>query len=212
MMMNAYNELYVSDAALSLGEYFDYMVCDLHYKIDEAFSWLAHSKSGKCFGEGNPRFVSGMTGIELARNVIFDITRIWEDTEASQPTEKSVEYWMGWSLAQYQWKRGYSFLELERKGLAASRLRAMYIFHEADIEKFYAEVDALILPEEAIAGRLKRMRTYAGYTQKKLSEDSGVALRMIQLYEQGRNDIRKASAETAISLSRTLHCKVEDIC
>lgn len=210
--MHAYNELYVSDAATSLGEYFDYMVCDLHHMIDEAFSWLAHSRAGKCFGEGNPRFISGMTGIELAQNVIYEITRKWEDAEATQPYEKSKEYWAGWALAQYQWYSGYSFSELEKRGFLASKVAGMYILHEADIEKFYVEAEAMIDPNRATYERLKRLRAYAGYTQKKLSDESGVALRMIQLYEQGQNDIRKASVETVINLAKALHCSVEDLC
>lgn len=208
--MYAYSELYVNDAAKSLGEYFDYMVCDLHHKIDEAFTWFAYSVCGRCFGEGNPRFVSGMTGIELAQNVIYEVTREWEDTEATQPYEKSKEYWTGWALAQYQWNKGVTFKNLAERGLEASKIMGMYILHEADIEKVYYEIDRMILPEAFLGKHLKRLRAYAGYTQKQLSEESGVALRMIQLYEQGRNDLKKASFETVIGLLRALHCKSDE--
>lgn len=209
--MSAYSELYVNDAARSLGEYFDYMVCDLRYLIDEAFTWFSHSVCGRCFGEGNPHYISGMTGIELAQNVIYEVTKSWEDKEASQTVEKSREYWTGWAMAQYQWRNGSSFKELNERGLIASKVADMYILHEADVEKFYCEVDSMILPKVKSGQQLKRLRAYAGYTQKQLSEESGVALRMIQLYEQGQNDLRKASVDTVSCLSKALHCKIDDL-
>lgn len=209
--MNAYNELYVSDASQSLGEYFDYMTHDLKYDIDKAFSWLAFSRAGKCFGEGNPRYISGMSGVELARHVIYEISRVWEDTEGTQPSEKSHEYWAGWALAQYQQRSGISFSSLLRRGLKASNIMDMYILHEADIEKYYVEIDKTLRNEESDGERLKRLRAYAGYTQKQFSEESGVALRMIQLYEQGQNDIRKASVETVMKMADALNTSVEEI-
>ncbi|MFR4579578.1 XRE family transcriptional regulator [Clostridium sp. OF13-4] len=51
----------------------------------------------------------------------------------------------------------------------------------------------------------------AGYTQKDLSEQSGVTLRSIQQYEQGKKKIQKASAETVRALARSLGCQMEDL-
>lgn len=44
-----------------------------------------------------------------------------------------------------------------------------------------------------------------------LSQRSGVSLRMIQQYEQGAKDIRKASASGLLALAGTLHCDIEDL-
>ena len=49
------------------------------------------------------------------------------------------------------------------------------------------------------------------YTQKELSERSGVSLRSIQMYEQRNKDINKASAETIYRLSKALGCNMEDL-
>ena len=43
---------------------------------------------------------------------------------------------------------------------------------------------------------IKKIRTERGYSQSKLSELSGVNLRMIQHYEQGVKDINSAQAIT----------------
>lgn len=40
---------------------------------------------------------------------------------------------------------------------------------------------------------------------------SRTSLRMVQLYEQRKQDIRKAEAQTLVNLSRVLGCGVEDL-
>ena len=89
----------------------------------------------------------------------------------------------------------------------------MYRLHEADLTAFADAVDAIILPEHTDAGaNLKRLRMYAKLTQKELSEKSGVSLRMIQLYEQGQNDMKRAQAETVLALADALHCDIRSLC
>lgn len=58
---------------------------------------------------------------------------------------------------------------------------------------------------------LKKKRTDAGLSQSDLAYLSEVNIRMIQYYEQGRNDINKAEAGTVYLLATALGCKVEDI-
>jgi DNA-binding XRE family transcriptional regulator len=58
---------------------------------------------------------------------------------------------------------------------------------------------------------LKRIRTAYGCTQAALAEQSGATLRSIQMYEQRRKDINKASAETLYRIAKTLGCTIEDL-
>ena len=58
---------------------------------------------------------------------------------------------------------------------------------------------------------LKRIRKSLGMSQSKLSEISGVNVRMIQHYEQGVKDINKAQAITVYRLAEALKCTVEDL-
>lgn len=58
---------------------------------------------------------------------------------------------------------------------------------------------------------LKSIRTFRGISQKILSEWSGVNLRMIQNYEQGTKDIKKASIVTIKSLAVALDCSIDDL-
>ena len=58
---------------------------------------------------------------------------------------------------------------------------------------------------------LKRIREANNLSQSQLAERSGVSLRILQYYEQGRNDINKAQAIKLYNLSQALGCKIEDI-
>lgn len=210
--MSAYSELYLEDATCNLGEFLDYMVRDLKVNMNQAFEWFAYSSTGHHFENGNPSFLGGMSGVELARKLMHELTGKWITTAPTQDIDRSPEYWTGWALANYQWQSERSFAEMIEGGLTASRVCDMYILHEADISKFFEAADIIIESSEQMnRSRLKRLRAYYGYTQKQLSEASGVSLRMIQLYEQGQNDLSKAQADVVKSLARSLGCAMEDL-
>lgn len=58
---------------------------------------------------------------------------------------------------------------------------------------------------------LKEIRIKEGLSQSELAERSGVNLRVLQEYEQGRRNVNKASGETLYKLSKTLNCTMEDL-
>lgn len=58
---------------------------------------------------------------------------------------------------------------------------------------------------------LKYMRECLGITQKELAQRSCLNLRTIQNYEQGVNDISKASFNKLIRIALALECNIEDI-
>ena len=122
----------------------------------------------------------------------------------------SPEYGCGWILAFYQWNTGKSFKKI--KGyLPMSEIYKLYpTLHEASEEKF-VDVANSILKRKNIATKLQTVRKAVGLSQKELSEESGVTLRMIQQYEQRAKDINKASAGNLFALARVLGCKAEDL-
>lgn len=58
---------------------------------------------------------------------------------------------------------------------------------------------------------LKEIRKAKEISQSRLTEISGVNIRMIQHYEQGVKDINKAQAITLYKLAQVLECKIEDL-
>lgn len=59
--------------------------------------------------------------------------------------------------------------------------------------------------------RLKENRERAGITQKELSERSGVNIRTIQDYEQGRKSINKAQGLSLYYLATALNVTIEEL-
>ena len=211
-MTGAYSELYLDDAMRNLGDMVEYAVCDLGFEPDTFFGWFLSSGVAARFETGNPKYLTGMSGYELAEAVLQVTNVPYEKREPSYTAEKGREYWAGWILAYYQWKTALRFEDMVRDGLTLSTVLSMYILHEADESKFIEAADAIIARSKACRkSKLSEIRAARGFTQQQLSEASGVTLRMIQLYEQRQNDIRKAQVHVVIRLANALGCNVEDL-
>ena len=211
-MTPAYEEMYLNDAMRVMGEMLDYAVHDCGCDGDLFFAQFLASGVAEQFERGNPKFVGGMSGVELALEVFRRTTGQIPDVDASAYGEKSPEYWAGWSLAYYQWESGMPFREIVSHGLTVREICSMYLLHEADISKFVEAADKVI--QKSLGDgetNLKRIRRANGFSQKQLAEVSGVVLRMIQLYEQRQNDINRAQASTLSRLARSLNCRLEDL-
>ena len=59
--------------------------------------------------------------------------------------------------------------------------------------------------------RLQEARISCGFSQGDLSSKSGVTVRMIQQYEQGKRSIDGARLSTLCALCVALDCNIEDI-
>jgi DNA-binding transcriptional regulator YiaG len=197
----------------NLGDMFDYAVIDCGYEADEFLTHFITSGIADAFGKGNPKYVAGLSGPELASEVAYRTRKERLDIMPSENVDKSPEYWSGWVLAYYQWHSALRFLDLRKSGLTMKRILSLYpTIHEADLSKFAAVADHIVkvnTPDSA--SRLQRIRRANGLTQKKLAEKSGSSLRMIQLYEQRRQDINKAHAATISRIANVLGCRVEDL-
>lgn len=209
--MRAYDESYLNDAMDILGEALDYAVADCGQDVDEFFEWFIVSGVAGSFGRGNPKFVAGMSGIELAREVQFRVLGKRNDTAPTQSLDRTPEYWAGWFLAYYQWYRAVPFDEMARNGLTPSTLVERSILHEADVSKAVAFGDRLLDAEATVPTRLAFLRKQRGLTQQQLAEAADVSLRMIQLYEQRQNDLSKAAAGVVVRLAHIIGCTVEEL-
>lgn len=212
MMMTAYNELYLDDAMNNLGDMVEYAVCDLGFEPDEFFDWFISSGIASRFEKGNPKYIAGMSGIELAEAVLAATNIKYEKRVPSYTDNKGREYWAGWILAYYQWVSNKRFEDIINDGLTLSNIFSMYILHEADVSKFVDTANKVIARnKESRKSKLHVIRKARGFTQQQLSEASGVTLRMIQLYEQRQNDISKAQVGVVLNLAKALGCEVEDL-
>lgn len=211
MMMNAYDISYLDDAKSVLGECMECGVNLMGYTPDTFFRLFAKSRIGRLFGEGNPRYVSGRSGCELAIDIVHEISNEWKDVSWDYNIDKGPIYWGGYIYARYQWEKGVPFLDLYKNGITMDWVLNNFILHEAPEEKFVEVANSYLANSDLGKTQLARLRAYWGLSQKMLSEKSGVTLRMIQLYEQGQNDLKSAKAETVMSLARALGCSVEEL-
>lgn len=209
-MTHAYSESYLNDAKERLSSFFDYAIHDCKLKPDWVAELFIHTGYAEQFERGNPAYIAGMSGIELAQAVISKAYGKKELPDPIQVEGCSPEYWAGWVIAEYQWYTGRRFQDIFER-VPLSRIISMYpVYHEMDITNFITTMEEFYHEVER-EPNLKRIRENRGLSQMELAEQSGVNLRNIQMYEQRKNDIDKAQAGILYKLSRVLGCNIEDL-
>lgn len=210
MTIHAYRETYLNNARTTLGDAFDYAVNICKIPGEDFVKLFVASSISKRMENGEPAVITGKSGIEIAIDVLYETTGKQFDVKREARMERSVEYWIGWTVAYYQWYSSRRYDEIFNV-FSFENLRKMYLtLHEADVTKFVEIADEK-MEEYYKDTNLKRIRTSYGCSQAELSKLSGVSLRSIQMYEQRRKDINKASVETVYGLAKALGCTVEDL-
>ena len=209
-MTHAYHEMYLSNAQSALGSAFDYAINTCRIPGNDFIKLFVASSVSKRMERGEPACLVGKSGIELAMDIVIETKGQELRIEQQTNFNRSVEYWIGWAVAYYQWYSGRTYSDIF-KVLSYDDLYRMYHpLHEADISKFTDIVDAK-MKEYFPETNLKRIRIAYGCTQAELAEHSGVSLRSIQMYEQRNKNINKASVDTVYSLAKMLGCTIEDL-
>lgn len=210
MTIRAYQEMYLSKAQAALGDAFDYAINTCGVSGDDFIKLFTASSISKRIENGEPAFLAGKSGIDIASDVMFETTGKYLDAEPKEHFDRSREYWIGWAVCYYQWYSVRSFRDIFEVFSFDDLQNMYYTLHEADITKFADIAD------ERIRGHfketnLKRIRSSYGCTQAELAKRSGVSLRSIQMYEQRNKDINKASVESLYRISKVLGCSIEDL-
>lgn len=212
-MRTAYNELYLNDAMINMANMTDYLVNDCKMDMNQFFLLFEASGIAEEFACGNPKYVAGMSGQELAEEIFYRMGIRKKFPEHTFRMERTVAYWCGWILAYAQWKTAYSFKKILQT-IPFDDIQMMYpVYHEMHEDRFVeylctqVEVEHLD-PAETKLAFYRRMQAYS---QRMLAEKSGVSLRAIQQYEQRQKNINKAAVSAVIALAQTLGCRPEDL-
>lgn len=207
-MTCAYSELFVNDAMECLGEAFEYAIHKLHLRGQEFWDMFALGIVGEAFSRGDVKYLSGMSGVELAESVLRDVSIVIETKDYDLRIDYPAEYWCGWALAYYQWHSGKSFRQIRSK-ISFENIEKLYpVLHEAGEDKLTEVLDRFF---EGNSTKLAKARDMAGLSQNELAKASGVSLRSIQMYEQKQNDINKAQYNRLCAIAQALRCKINDI-
>ena len=209
-MTHAYREMYLSNAQSAVGDAFDYAINTCGISGKDFVKLFITSSVSKRMENGEPSFLAGKSGIEIAAEVVSETMGKKLDVAPEEHFGRSEEYWIGWAVAYYQWYSSRRYSDIFKVLTYEDLQKMYYTLHEADITKFVEIADERI--KEFFADtNLKRIRMSYGCTQAELAERSGVSLRSIQMYEQRNKDINKASAETVYRISKVLGCTMEDL-
>ena len=207
-MINAYSELFVNDAMETLGEAFEYAINNLKIRGQEFLNLFSLGRIGEAFSRGEIRYISGMSGIELANTALKEYSFTIETKDYDLSISYPPEYWCGWILAYYQWCSGKTFSQIQKK-ISFQNLMNLYgVLHEADTSKAAQVLDRFFEDEST---NLAKARTEAGLSQSELAKASDVSLRSIQMYEQKNSNINNAQYNRLCAIAKALNCKIEDI-
>lgn len=209
-MIRAYDKVYLDKARTALGRMLDFAVYDLKYDIAEFFHLFIKSGVAERFETGDFAVIVGMSGVELAYEVLEQSGVERERMKPNYTVNRSEEFWVGWALAYYQWETSMSFAEIVRY-VPIKDIIALYSpYHEMDIRQFVDKVNAMYKAAKPETN-LKLLRQKAGLSQRELAEMSGVPMRTIQQYEQRQKNINKAKAEYLVMVAKVLCCTVDDL-
>lgn len=209
-MIHAYDDQYLDDAMICLGEAMDYVANICQIEMDRFLELFIGTGYAEQFGAGVPKYVSGLSGTELAMDILTKSGIYNTFPQAKIEYSYSPQYWSGWILAYYQWYTGRSFKEIQ-KYITMQEIEKLYpTLHEASEKKFVDIVNRIIRKKNPPT-RLQVQRKISGYSQRELAEKVGVNLRTLQQYEIRAKDINRAAGSTLFSLAKVLGCRVEDL-
>ena len=143
-MARAYKKTYLNGAMRNLAVMMDCGVRKYGYPIGEFYLKFLSCEVSRQFAAGNPRYLVGMSGAELADSVVeASGGTVLKENDGTYTV--GPEYWAGWVLAYYQWFSRRSFAYMHKKGLGINEVLSMYYpLHEADLSKFAAAADGII--------------------------------------------------------------------
>ena len=204
-MMNAYSDLYISEAQDWLGEYLETSVYVLNVELKEAWRYFIMSSYSMSFAVGNPFTICGKSGSEVAFELCGKRVK-----QLPFIYDRTPEYWLGWAIAYYQWEKNIPFMFITNKVNIETILLMYKKYHETDITHFCFEMDRLMTINKKEAN-LKRMRMLRGMSQKELADITSIPIRTIQQYEQRQKNINNAQANYILVLAQALSCSPKDI-
>lgn len=229
-MIRAYDEILSERAAGTLGGMLDFAVRGLHMDISAVLSLFAASNTASRFEAGDIRLIAGMSGAELAYEVLDSSGIAYERAAPRRSQRPGSEYWYGYALALTQWRCAVSFSEAAEALPAADFIAELNSKRRDLLEGLPLDLsdsgrtEALSELSEAFASEaceafekrrsersagvtpLKKARIKSGLSQSGLAKAAGIPVRTLQQYEQRQKELSRARSDYLISLSRALGC------
>lgn len=201
-MIHAYNDEFLPVIQSKLASMMELAVLEEKIEIDTFVNLFLSSPVCHALETANPILALGKSANELLAIVLKK-----EPNEVEVNSYASPEYWVGHTLAYAQWYFNKPFSELVAAYPCSKLLSNYFPYHETDITNSLDLYRSRLNTE----CRLKTLRTKKKLSQSQLAVLSGVPVRTIKAYEQGKVDICKAQAETLYAIAKVLNCTIEDL-
>ena len=143
-MIHAFIEPYLKDVMRNLGVMSHFCINEYGISPEEFSVLFSKSHVAEQISNGNPRFLTGMSGKEMADMLMEASGADCHKTVSSNLYHVSPEYWAGWVMAYYQWYTAKSFAQMYADGVTYEKVLRMYHpMHEADLAKVVEAMDQL---------------------------------------------------------------------
>lgn len=186
---------------------FDYALRCLKIDKEKFTDYFIGSKAVKEIYNQNPKYIFGLSGVELALSILDEKNVKYEYVEYYS-YDRSKYYWVGDYLSYYVYKNDYKYSDIFSYTSLVQILRMYEKYHEMDVTKF---VDRMEEIRKNMPSKLSLIRKNIGLSQSELSKLSGVSLKSIQAYEQKKKDINKAEVKTVDKLANSLNVEIKDL-
>ncbi len=144
-MAYPYDEMYLESVQKNLGFFFQMALHNLKLAPEIVQDAFLTSQIPEQIEMGNPDFLCGKSGYELAL-IAFPqvITDKIIKQAVSEPFYPEAEYWSGTVLAYIQWTSGKSFSEILSRYPLERILSNYHLMHEADITKMAEMIESTL--------------------------------------------------------------------
>ncbi len=201
--------LYEEELREKLGTFFDTAVNCCGMRGQEAAHVLIASGLAEQLEYQNPHFVAGRSGVEL---LMWAREKCGMSPDVPNPSRMptTADYWVGYMLGLFQVVTGCTYAQVFER-MSYADLREMYTWCQDKSEQDIVNVISEELQRRSKPCSLRRIRNAAGLTQGQLALKTGISMRSIQQYEEGKKDINKAAVGNVRRLALVLGCRIEDL-
>lgn len=144
-MNTAYNALYINDARKIIAHSFDYAVKKMSVPLEQYVNSFINFKYISLIENGDPHYVAGISGIELAKEICNKQGIKYGLLEYNP----GIEYWIGWILSYYQWSRNLKFKDILSKFNLERFKKAYPTFHECNEKRMFEYLDEIVLENKS---------------------------------------------------------------
>lgn len=181
----------------------------LGFQADEFFKLFSSSIISIEYAKANPKYIYGMSGVELAYEVLYDLGFNPKNVDDYE-IEKDANYWVGRVIGYIRYVNDYSYKYLAE----IINLNSLLDHFEELVNEGLGYINEYVftnLVSTDTKSRLQVKRKLVDLSQSELAQKANINIRTLQQYEIKNKNINNASVTSVIRLADAIGCKIDDI-